>query len=238
MLVLTSCTSDKVLKHENPLTLDDFRDPVRLREREKELLRLPAGELYDGRQHRELMKGIGLLRTHFGHDAVTLRIVSAGYGLVSEDQMLAPYDASFNPPMRKQAALDWSKQLNVPNDVRAIIKEYPLVVFLLGGRYLEVIEPPLVPVTGQRFIFFAKPSIEKILCRSGVTVVPAGQDAAAEFKSTSSALKGIQLRILAAALVHEGQQLRDSMQRSDSPEVIVQALQRWRKRDKSIETEG
>jgi hypothetical protein len=67
---------------------------------ELEKYRLPAGQLYRGRQHIQLMKGIELLRRTFGPEVVDLFILSAGFGLVPEHQPLPPYNATFSglPP--------------------------------------------------------------------------------------------------------------------------------------------
>ncbi len=98
MLVVSSCTGRKCVSHDRKLTLEDSRDPYRLRAREAELTgyRVPAHQLYTGLQHVFLMKGVRLLRERFGSSCVAVKIVSASYGLVSETQPLAPYEATFN----------------------------------------------------------------------------------------------------------------------------------------------
>jgi len=78
-------------------------------------------------------------------------------GSYLEGRLIAPYEATFNamglPEMRA-----WAKTLGIAVAVRKTTAESPLVIFLLGSRYLEAVAPPVVPDRGQRFVFFAKPS--------------------------------------------------------------------------------
>ncbi len=60
-----------------------------------EQYRVPAWKLYRGQQHLQLMQGVELLRRTFGRSVVDVKIISAGFGLVSEDQPLPPYNATF-----------------------------------------------------------------------------------------------------------------------------------------------
>src|SRR5438445_10258246 len=95
ILVVTSCTKDKTIPPLGPglhqLTPDqlwDEQDDDRVTRNfgELEKYRVPVGQLYRGRQHLQLMKGVELLRQTFGHSVVDVRIISAGFGLVSEEQ--------------------------------------------------------------------------------------------------------------------------------------------------------
>lgn len=95
LLVISSCTRDK--RHNSPAELaePDFLDPAHLARREQELRHhsCPAGEMYTGRQHLLVRQGLGLLR-RAGVQA-DLAIVSAGYGLIPEDRVIAPYNVTF-----------------------------------------------------------------------------------------------------------------------------------------------
>jgi hypothetical protein len=92
--------------------------------------------MYIGGQHLALMSGVRLLRGTFGPEAVEVRILSAGYGLVKEPQPIAPYDVTFNA-MKKSEIAGWARCLNIPQAVRDAIRGWPLVGFLLGERYLS-----------------------------------------------------------------------------------------------------
>lgn len=92
ILLVTLCTGEKRFKPENQLVAEDFTDSERLRERETELREFlyPASQLYKGMQHLRLMEGLHNLRQALDIN-IDLAIVSAGYGLVSEHQKIAPY---------------------------------------------------------------------------------------------------------------------------------------------------
>lgn len=225
LLVITSCTGEKAVDHDRRLTLADFRHPSRLRERELELerWRTPAGQLYTGQQHVQLMSGVRRLRERYGPDAVTVQIVSAGYGLVAEDRLLAPYEATFNGMGRSEARA-WARHLGIARDVRQALPGFPLVIFLLGSIYLSAVEPPVTPVAGQRVLFLAKPDEADRLARPGVTVVPAGKAEATRYGAGLIALKGRMFDLFARGLVREGQPLWDSVRRDDSPASFLRAL--------------
>src|SRR5947209_19234325 len=93
ILVVTSCTKDKAIPplrpHLHELTPDqlwDEQDDDRVTRHFGELdeYRVPAGQLYRGRQHRQLMHGVELLRQTFGHTVIDVKIISACFGLVNE----------------------------------------------------------------------------------------------------------------------------------------------------------
>ncbi len=92
ILIITSCTAEKVHAPDNQLTLEDFRkgpEHVRARERQLKDMLMPAGEIYTGEQHARLMRGVKAAREN-GIDC-TVDILSAGYGFIPEDRVIAPY---------------------------------------------------------------------------------------------------------------------------------------------------
>jgi hypothetical protein len=64
LLVISSCTGDKVVNTPAELKLEDFADAGRLKRREHELAsyRRPASVMYTGKQHEYLMRGVDKLR--------------------------------------------------------------------------------------------------------------------------------------------------------------------------------
>jgi hypothetical protein len=85
VVIITSCTGEKVVHHERALTLEDFqKGAAHIAAREDELanLRTPAEELYSGQQHVRLMRGLRTFRSQCNDtsSAVDLWILSAGYG--------------------------------------------------------------------------------------------------------------------------------------------------------------
>ena len=222
LLVISSCTGDKALKVP-ALTLDDFADSDRLAQREHELasVRRPAGAMYTGKQHVYLMCGVRRLRQAFGHDFVDLRILSAGYGLISEDRPICPYDLTFND-MGKPQARAWARHLGVPSDVRAALGEVEVAIFLLGSKYLDAIDPPIAARDGQRLVFLAKPSESSRLARAGVVIVPAGSSAT-KYGAGLIALKGKMFELFALALARRPELLGE-IKADPSPATFLNAL--------------
>src|SRR5688572_11012428 len=73
--------------------------------------------MYTGPQHLHVLGGVEHLRHHYGQDAVTLKIVSAGYGVIDEHRVIAPYDLTFNTMSRRQAR-EWARHLAIASDFR------------------------------------------------------------------------------------------------------------------------
>ena len=204
MLIITSCTGEKVAKPELPLTLRDFQDAKLLAERSSSFpayMKLPAWRMYSGQQHKQLMAGVRVLRA--AGVEVLLSIVSAGYGLLSEHELILPYEVTF-AEMSKGSARAWSQQLRIAEAVRQVVLQHSLVVFLLGERYLDSIKPPLLPAEHQRFIFLTRPSSVATLSSERVTAVPAGKAEASRWGAGLIALKGRMFRLFSTGLAEMG----------------------------------
>jgi hypothetical protein len=167
------------------------------------------------------------IRARYGKKAVELRIVSAGYGLVNEEQMLAPYNVTFNN-MRGSAARDWARRLNIPADVRSCLAPYPLVIVLLGERYLQAVAPPVPAARGQRLIFLAKPGLAGRVAGPRVTSVNAGTAETSRYGAGTIALKGKMFELFAAGLVADPQMWQGIMS-DDSPKSFVRAMAEGRR---------
>src|SRR5689334_19310566 len=100
ILVLSTCTAKKIATG---------------------IARVPAEELYDGQQHRHLMRGVELYRAAAQpYGELELKIVSAGYGVVAGDELLHGYDSTFvgmrSAQLRRRAA-----ELNIPQAVSSLL---------------------------------------------------------------------------------------------------------------------
>lgn len=143
ILVITSCTGEKAVTSENTLTLDDFAQGdkhVTKRERELKDLMRKAEVLYTGQQHVRLMRGVQAIREHGSNNGSPLRldlwVLSAGYGLVPGDRVLAPYECTFQG-MKSKELRKWADELKVPEQFRNLVKsKYDLALVLLGDSYL------------------------------------------------------------------------------------------------------
>jgi hypothetical protein len=147
ILVITSCTGEKSVSSERALTLEDFKQGRRhVARREKELkdLLCPAESLYTGQQHVRLMRGVQAFResrlSSNGDDVLDLQILSAGYGIVSGEARLAPYEATFQG-MPKGELREWARELGIPAAFRnTVAAPYDLGLILLGDDYLSTCE--------------------------------------------------------------------------------------------------
>ena len=70
ILVISSCTSKKLKREAS------------------------AGKMYTGGQHSHLMEGLEKVRNSFGEQAIDLAIISAKHGLLSECDVIAPYNCT------------------------------------------------------------------------------------------------------------------------------------------------
>lgn len=190
ILVVTSCTGEKKHKPDNELVLEDFKDEEVLNRRTLELAyyQEPAGEMYTGSQHLALMKGVRHFRDNGGE--ITVNIVSAGYGLLSENDVIAPYEVTFNN-MNSLTIKKWSAHQEITSGLQERIKEFDIIFFLLGDKYLQAIDWPLQLKEHQRAIFFAGSSSKtKILNWDRYHVLAIGEQEAKEFKFGLIGIKG------------------------------------------------
>jgi hypothetical protein len=193
IVVITSCTGDKSVHHENQLTLADFRQGAEhLSEREQSFAELltPAEKLYIGMQHERLMRGIGAVRTAQKID-LDLWILSAGYGLVPAAQQLAPYEATFIG-MKKPEARDWAKQLGIASDVRHVVKQsYDLALILLGDDYLDACAfDSSLALGGPTIVFCGKGASKKLPQLENLITVTLSNAEAKRFSCALVGLKG------------------------------------------------
>src|SRR5438270_78624 len=125
LLIITSCTGKKAIKHPEALTMVDFQQGlahVVTRELSLDKFLTPAELLYTGNQHLRLMVGITSLHQLSPEINIDLWILSAGYGLVPAKRHLAPYKCTFQG-MNKDSLRKWADTLQVPSDLRRIIKK-------------------------------------------------------------------------------------------------------------------
>lgn len=166
ILVITSCTGEKAVTSDQSLTLKDFSLGSRhIKQRENELkdLMRPAEALYTGQQHVRLMRGVQTIRQHVTNDGIPLNldlwVLSAGYGLIPGDRMLAPYECTFQG-MKSKELREWADKLKVPEQFRALITaKYDLGLILLGDNYLSACRVDDTVMFGGPTLFF---------CGSGV----------------------------------------------------------------------
>ena len=152
MLLLLGCTRQKAETPQDPRTWQDFLDQGRLGRRTDELKahKRPARDMFTSPLFLEAFEAVANLRATFGQDAVGVLIVSAAYGVISEDFEVVPYDVSFGDVSPEEAR--WrGEHLGLPAAVRAASADYPLVLSLLGKSYRAAADlPGDEPLPGKR----------------------------------------------------------------------------------------
>jgi len=108
-----------------------------------------ASEMYIGKQHLLVKKGIEILRKD---NYVDWYIISAKYGLINENYVIKPYDLSFNN-MSKKNIRKVSMKLGIEDKLLSIIQNHNKAFFILGEKYLISIENFLknIPVPSTFF---------------------------------------------------------------------------------------
>ena len=195
-LIITSCTGEKVVESDRQLTREDFaKGAAHVAEREKELkdsLRT-AGEIYSGEQHVRLMRGVFAMRSALdaSPSPIELHILSAGYGLIPEDRVVAPYEITF-ATMKSKELRDWADSLQVPEDFRkTVAKPYEFGLILLGDNYLTACAlDSSVRFGGPTLLFCGTGMAKKLPILANVRVVPVSNPEAKRFSCGLIGLKG------------------------------------------------
>ena len=220
ILVITSCTGRKKHKSPNQLTYEDFASSERLHRRTVELkdFKVPAAEMYTGQQHRHLMAGLEEIRKVYGSAVVDLHIISAGYGLLAEDDDIVPYNVTFSG-LNKVDLLARSNSLQLHERVETLIAGYDLVFFLLGKEYVQALQLPCeVPDTVTQ-IFLLGTGYRKLIPDSpNVHFVPAGSGLARELGVMGVALKGFVFKQLCEIVCREGLRVFERIR--ENPQLI------------------
>lgn len=207
ILVITSCTKDKLFppgfsdaRQLLPAQLwdDQYDDRVTRNYGELEEYRTPASRLYKGRQHQLVMRGVELLRQTFGSEVVEVKIISAGFGVVEENQPLPPYNATFAG--ESTATIQTvARRLGIPQKINQLLAgSYDCAFFLLGDSYLLALDPPFATVPAFPCLFLAGPSNRKrVPRRAPYAFVRVGQDDSIAFSYNLVGLKGQLFKLFA-----------------------------------------
>lgn len=228
-LIISSCTKDKIHNVDNQLSKADFNNLDLIAQKEKELepFRTKAKDLYKGRQHSRVMEGIEHLRGKFGRDVVDLAIISAGFGLLDEDDEIVPYNVTFSE-MKKDEVVEWSNHLKINADTSALIQSYDLVFFLLGEEYLRSLCLPFLKTRDdQKLVFLASKASKKLIPdHHPYYFVEVRHQDAKEFGEMSISIKGHLFKLLAQETVINGLQTLETVYHE--PEQLLQLLNRHR----------
>jgi hypothetical protein len=237
--ILTSCTSTKRTQCPDPLTIEDFkRGEDYLQRQEKQLAQyaLPAGQMYAGRQHQELMKGVQALRSVSSSIAVSVEIISAGYGVIPEDRHIVPYDVSFSDLKGADAIKEWARQRSIPEDVEAFLgAPADLKMILLGEKYSAAAQiESAAQVVGPTLYLSNPKGVSRLPDLPNLKKVAVRQADASRFSEGIVWLKGH----LARLILHRVAQYPDAVERLTAPESDVLDLLEKQKKESQTASLG
>ena len=136
ILVIGSCGKKKLNQSTTSPTCKDLAsaDDISKWLEKSESSTVRVRELYIGNQNRELVRGVDLLR-QIENTEVSLSIISAGFGLVDENDTLPTYDCSFSS-MKKSEIHERAEWLEISSNFEKLITSgYDLIYLALGKKY-------------------------------------------------------------------------------------------------------
>ena len=224
ILVITSCTSRKKYKTVNQLQPEDFLSAERLAARSAELksCETSATDMYTGQQHRHLKAGLEQFRTSYKEAVVDLHIISAGYGLLNESDIIVPYNVTFTG-LKPKELLARSNSLQLHERVETLITDYDLVLFLLGAEYVQALQLQFeVPDTVTQIFLIGTGARKLIPDLPNTHFVPAGTPLSRKLHTTNTTLKGLVFERLCAFVCREGLQVFEEIRRN--PQRILDVI--------------
>jgi hypothetical protein len=125
---------------------------------------VPAEKLYRGQQHIRLMRGVEAARAR-GH-RIGVSIASAGYGLLTGDDSVMPYECTFQG-MSARERRAWAGRLALAESVKQLLeKPADAAIVLLGDDYFTACAPtghlparvPTIVLCGARTALRMRPA--------------------------------------------------------------------------------
>ena len=199
ILVVGSCGKKKLHQSTISPTCNDLAsiDDVREWKQKPGYETTKVRNLYTGNQNRELVKGVDLLR-QIEKTEVKLYIISAGFGLVEENDLLPSYDCSFSR-MRKSQIQERATWLKIPSDFEELLASgYDLVYLALGKNYFQTLEKDWKTKNNTMIIGF-----NRNLSEEKMVYIPCAHEIVSTFSQYGHKIHGITgfkgdlLRILA-----------------------------------------
>jgi len=109
--------------------------------------------MYTGPQSTELVKAVDILRT-IPTTEVQLVIVSAGFGLLKEDDLVPPYDCSFTS-MKIAQVRERSNELGIRSSFNQVLENpFDLIYLALGKRYQIALGTDVFSTTETTTVLF------------------------------------------------------------------------------------
>ncbi|MFW9981128.1 MAG: hypothetical protein ACFFE3_04315 [Candidatus Thorarchaeota archaeon] len=186
ILVISSCSkrklhsSPKQPKCHNSLS---YRKIAKWRQRFSDLC-VPARDMYIGPQNTEIVKAVDLLRT-IPEIEIQLFIVSAGFGVLDEYDLVPPYDCSFTR-MKMAEIRKRAEDLELRSSfLRLIDNNIDLVYFALGKQYHSALEKNILKDIQTPSIVFHKGRAEHLIR------IPCAADTVKAFSNHGHKIHGV-----------------------------------------------
>lgn len=175
IVVVTTCSARKRCQLPDAPGFDELADDQRRASAFRRFahLAMPARDLYTGQHHQSVMRTVERLRQAWPSTRVEVIVVSAGYGVIDESDLIIPYDASF-AGLAPTIARERARRLGIRQRLQSRLGDHEAALLLLSEVYLSVLDPPLMQARCE--IYFASPMVG--LAGAGVVHVPAGRDEA------------------------------------------------------------
>jgi hypothetical protein len=230
VLVIGSCGKRKRYSSPSAPTCNDIIDKSQL---EKWVGTFPqlccqARDMYTGNQSRELTRAVDLLR-HINGVKVNLYIISAGFGLLREDEIIPPYECSFSG-LKKSEILQRSSNLNIREDFERICQtKYDLSYIALGSDYLTSLGKDWQQELSGSIVAFGRNTTgENLLSLPCDAEIVKALSSAGQKIHGIAGFKGDLLRILASYLHEQSDSYSEisSWKELDNVQTIVEKLTR------------
>ena len=246
-LAITPCSAKKRSQVPDLALAEDLADLEGRRRAEARLAEhaLPAAEMYTGKHHRLVMEGVRAVWKQWGHSVLDLAILSGGYGILGADDLIIPYDVTFDQ-FEGEALAEWREVLQIPAKAAALAGQFDLVFLLLDGSYLAVLELPLdVPDTVQQIVLTDQDSLELVPAKPNLhAFVAAGSVAARRWHVKAPHVRGFLVQRLCRQVVQHGPGLLEWLYHhpQDTESLFYKRarwrpqLSYWQERDKGAQT--
>lgn len=202
ILIIDQCSNRKSYPDESTVFDATEIDEIGLKvlRNQDEAISVPARKLYAGRQQRYIDEAIDSLRAN--DNTIDRYFISAGFGLVDEDEELPPYDVTFAEMTADEIeARATSLKITERTTDVLISNSYDIVFFTLGGDYYRAldVDEVLSNLPGDTLgVTFNQEELTNQY--NNVISVPARTEQAKEQGAIVVALKGIYLKNVAAHL--------------------------------------
>ena len=199
ILVVGSCGKKKLNQSTTSPTCKDLDslDDIKTWREKSSCPTARVRDLYTGNQNRELVKGVDLLR-QIEKTEVKLSIISAGFGLVEENDTLPTYDCSFSG-MKKSQIQERAEWLEIPSDFEELlVSGFDLTYLALGKKYFLTLGDKWKSKSNTTIIGF-----NWNLCEKEILCIPSAHDIVSSFSRNGHKIHGVTgfkgdlLRILA-----------------------------------------